>query len=257
MSMCHSNEATMKTKTHTYTYQVRRFPKERNLCVAELGFKPGLCDARVDVPSMGAWCFHHRWCHINHLNVLKTNKQIARLLIHWILTTYKPALWLRGKKSACQCRSWKRCGFDPWVGKIPWNRKWQPAPVFLPGKSHGQRSLVGYSPCGCKELDTTEHTHTSPKPASRKPGLLWSVVGETVSPLRGGQRRWEKQNGVLKPGTSLAVLWSRLHFPMQAVWVQSLVRELGSHRPQGQKNQHIKQKQYCNKFNKDFKNGPH
>ena len=41
--------------------------------------------------------------------------------------------------------------FDPWVGKIPWRRKWQPTPVFLPGKSHGQRSLAGYSPCGCKE----------------------------------------------------------------------------------------------------------
>ena len=38
--------------------------------------------------------------------------------------------------------------FDPWVGKIPWRRKWQPTPVFLPGKSHGQRGLVGYSPWG-------------------------------------------------------------------------------------------------------------
>ena len=45
--------------------------------------------------------------------------------------------------------------FDPWVGKIPWSRKW-PAPVFLPGKFHGQRSLVGYSPWDCKESDTTE-----------------------------------------------------------------------------------------------------
>jgi len=39
----------------------------------------------------------------------------------------------------------ERCGFYPWVGKIPWRRKWQPAVVFLPGESHGQRSLVGYS----------------------------------------------------------------------------------------------------------------
>ena len=50
--------------------------------------------------------------------------------------------WLNGKESACQCR---RCGFDPWVGKIPWRRKWQPTSVFLPGKAHGQGSLVGYS----------------------------------------------------------------------------------------------------------------
>ena len=45
---------------------------------------------------------------------------------------------------------------DPWVRKIRWRRKWQPTPVFLPGESHGQRSLVGYSPQGHKELDTTE-----------------------------------------------------------------------------------------------------
>ena len=44
----------------------------------------------------------------------------------------------------------KRHGFGPWVGKIPWKREWQPTPVFLPGKSHGQRSLVGYSPWGAK-----------------------------------------------------------------------------------------------------------
>ena len=46
--------------------------------------------------------------------------------------------------------------FDPWVGKIPWRRKWQPTPVFMPGESHGQRSLVGYSPRGHKESDLTE-----------------------------------------------------------------------------------------------------
>ena len=50
--------------------------------------------------------------------------------------------------------------FNPWVKKIPWRRKWQPTPVFLPGKSHGQKSLVGYSPCGLKEPDVTEHAHT-------------------------------------------------------------------------------------------------
>ena len=60
---------------------------------------------------------------------------------------------LSGKESACQCR---RHRFDPWVGKIPWRRKWQPTPAFLPGKSHGQRSLVGYSPWSHKESDMTE-----------------------------------------------------------------------------------------------------
>ena len=47
-------------------------------------------------------------------------------------------------------------GFEPWVGKILWRRKWQSIPVLLPGKSHGQRSLVDYSPWGRKELDKTE-----------------------------------------------------------------------------------------------------
>ena len=51
-----------------------------------------------------------------------------------------------GEESICQCRRHSRCGFDPWVREIPWSRKWQPTPVFLLGKFHGQRSLVGYSP---------------------------------------------------------------------------------------------------------------
>ena len=51
-----------------------------------------------------------------------------------------------GKEPTCQYRKSKRCGFSPWVEKIPWRKKWQPTPAFLPGKSHGQRSLADYSP---------------------------------------------------------------------------------------------------------------
>ena len=54
----------------------------------------------------------------------------------------------------------KRHRFNPWVGKIPWSRKWQPIPIFMPRKFHGQKSLAGYSPWGCKESNMTEHTHT-------------------------------------------------------------------------------------------------
>ena len=69
-----------------------------------------------------------------------------------------------GKESTCQCKRCKRCGFNPCVRKnpwrrkqqIPWRRKEQPTPVFLPGKFHGQRNLVGYSPWGPTESDTTE-----------------------------------------------------------------------------------------------------
>ena len=62
----------------------------------------------------------------------------------------------QGQRIHLQCRKLR---FDPWVGKIPGSRKWQPTPVFLPGKSNGQRSQAGYIPWGHKELDMTEHTH--------------------------------------------------------------------------------------------------
>ena len=65
--------------------------------------------------------------------------------------------WLSDKESACQCR---RLRFNPWVGKIPWRRAWQPTPVFLPGESHGQRTLVGYSPWCLKESNLTEQLST-------------------------------------------------------------------------------------------------
>ena len=64
-----------------------------------------------------------------------------------------------GKESACQCKRHRRRGFSPWFWKIPWRRTWQLTPVFLPGKLHGQRSLVGYSAWNCKESDTTEWLH--------------------------------------------------------------------------------------------------
>ena len=70
--------------------------------------------------------------------------------------------WCSGKEPTWQCRRCKRCRFIPWVGKILWNRKRQPSPVFLPRKFHGQGSLVGYSPWDCKKSDMTERliTHT-------------------------------------------------------------------------------------------------
>ena len=60
-----------------------------------------------------------------------------------------------------KCRSCRRHRFNPCVGKIPWRRKWQPTPVFLPGESHGRRNLAGYSLWGLKESDMTEQlTHS-------------------------------------------------------------------------------------------------
>ena len=79
---------------------------------------------------------------------------------------------------AYQCRRHKRHGFDSWVGKIPWRRKWQPTPVFLPRESHGQRSLVGYNLWGHKESDMTEVTYAHSSSCSvggRKANLVTDI----------------------------------------------------------------------------------
>ena len=113
----------------------------------------------------------------------------------WCLQSFPSAVHLLGFSPGSVVKTppvMQRCKFDPWVGKIPWRRAWPPAPVFLPGKSHGQRSLAGYSPWGCKESDRTERlsVHTCPL-LPRVPlcpsSLLPMVHGQ-------GQTQREKQN---------------------------------------------------------------
>ena len=65
--------------------------------------------------------------------------------------------WWSSEESTRQWRRHRRCGFDPWVRKIAWSRKWQLTPVFLPGKFHVRRSLAGYGPWSHEESDTTKH----------------------------------------------------------------------------------------------------
>ena len=86
--------------------------------------------------------------------VLRITGRLSLLIPH----THKreTSLVAQMVKSRLQCR---RPRFEPWVRKIPWRRKWQSTPVFLPGESHGWRSLVSYSPRGCKESDTIEQLH--------------------------------------------------------------------------------------------------
>ena len=108
------------------------------------------------------WIKENKKTHVSGL--------LGRMVI-WVSETLshdKPAMFITimriggfpggasGKEPACQCRRQKRCRFDPWVGRIPWKKAWQSIPVFLPRESHGQRSLVGCSPWGRTELDTTE-----------------------------------------------------------------------------------------------------
>ena len=84
---------------------------------------------------------------------------------------------LSGKESAYQCT---RCGFDPWVRKISWKKKWQPTLVFWPEKSHGQRSLVGHSPWGGQELGTTERLSTH---CFDSPNVLITAFGKIYYPF--------------------------------------------------------------------------
>ena len=92
-----------------------------------------------------------------------------------VRTTEELPCWLRWYRICLQCG---RPRFNPWVGKISWRRKWQPTPVFLPGKSHGQRSPVGYRPQGHKEstgLDclSTLYSHSQGRFLVRRlPGLF-------------------------------------------------------------------------------------
>ena len=94
-----------------------------------------------------------------------------------------------GKESACQCGRHRRCGFDSWVGKIPWKRICQSTPVFLPGKSHGHRSLVGYSRWGHKESDMSEATEQctqaqdpdNPSVNKIRRGLAWLGPGTAAT----------------------------------------------------------------------------
>ena len=92
-----------------------------------------------------------------------------------ILRTSKKACglpwWLSGKELTCQCRKHRRCVFSPGVGKIPWRRKWQPTPVFLWGKFHGQRNhAADYSPWGSQESDMTQQLNNSNKKPNCSPG---------------------------------------------------------------------------------------
>ena len=86
--------------------------------------------------------------------------------------------WLRGRDVTCKWRRCRRRRFVPWVGKMPWSKKWQSTPVVLPGKLHGQRALEGYSPWGHKESDTAEHSF-------RVDAFGHQVTFETSGPQRG------------------------------------------------------------------------
>ena len=93
-------------------------------------------------------------CHLFGKYCLRRKPWISKSNLISFMRNQELLSWLQGASLMAQwwriCLQCKRCGFSPWSGKIPWRRKWQPTPVFLPAKSHGLGSLVGYSPWGCK-----------------------------------------------------------------------------------------------------------
>ena len=90
--------------------------------------------------------------------VTKSWTGLSDFHFHWNKNLEGFSSGVGSKESTCQCRRCKRCGFNSWVGKISWRRKWQPTPVFLPGESQGWGSLVGCCQWGRTESDTTEAT---------------------------------------------------------------------------------------------------
>ena len=118
-------------------------------------------------------------------------------------------MWLSGKEFACQCR---KLGFDSWIGRFPQRRECQHTPGVLPGKSHGQRSLVGQGPCGCKksrtqlsDQATTRRSLTyiimymCSKSLQSCPTLCDPVDCSPPAPLSTGFPRQESQSGLPFP----------------------------------------------------------
>ena len=122
---------------------------------------------------------------------------IFLLIIFSITTTTKGLPWqLGGKESACQCRRCRRHRFSLWVGKIPWGRKWQPIPVFLPEKFHGQWSLVVSQKVRCDWV--TEHACIPP-------------------PMNNSLESFKKSSG-FKEGDALEMKRGKITF-MATVWL--------------------------------------
>ena len=138
---------------------------------------------------------------------------VCVLMLLFLKSVYYPG-GASGKEPSCLCGELKRCRLDPWVRKIPWRRAWQPTPVFLPGESHRQRSLTGYSPQGHKELDMTEGTqHSRAQHATQR--RCWSPMQGSLGGMCDLVRGQQVGTPSIMAGQSLVqenlaglVLWS-------------------------------------------------
>ena len=147
-----------------------------------IGLQHYLCPLPLNICWLEKGAVTVKWEHVGHHKILRGNclekkanrtfadsvRAVAIVFIKYIKLRGFPLItgllcdslchhelpqWHSGKEPTCQCG---KCRVDPWVWKIPWWRKWQTAPVFLPRESQGQRRLAGYSLWGGKETDVTE-----------------------------------------------------------------------------------------------------
>src|SRR5574337_858491 len=126
---------------------IRVFSNESALCIRWPKYWSFSFNISPSNEQPGLISFRMDWLDL--LNLAQFVNQFYQLLrLSWYLRWYRVSLQFR------------RPGFNPWIRKISWRREWQPVPVFLPGESHGQRSLVSCSSWGCKELDVTEGRRT-------------------------------------------------------------------------------------------------
>ena len=129
----------------------------RNLFLTVMGPRKSKIKAVIDLVSSENHFLVYRWPSSSCVLTWKKRQESSPASFIKILILLMRALWGFRWQSVClQCGG---PGFEPWVGKIPWRRKWQPTSVLLPGESYGQRSLVGYSPWGHTESDMTEWLH--------------------------------------------------------------------------------------------------
>ena len=139
-------------------------------------------------------------------------------LLMWIWIRFLPSRWLSGEESSCQCRR-RRYGFDSSVGKIPWRRKWQPTPVFLPGEIHGQRSLGGPRSMGSQRL---RHHWACRHSTTYLPWEeSWLIITEINEKLKKKKHTWTLNNvgvrgAVEKPGVTFVLVTyvSRVLLPL-------------------------------------------
>ena len=136
----------------------------------------------------------------SYLTLLSLSYSICKMNL--TLTT---SLVAQMVKNLWKCR---RPGFSPWVGKILWRRKWHPTPVLLPGKSHGQRSVVGYSPRGRKDSDTTErlHFHFLSRNLAGEERVEWYI--QSAERKKSAKQDYFTQHSVLQK-------WTEKAFPKQ------------------------------------------